>query len=238
MYPVSGAIFSRQLSVCLAGLIAGMAPHTPDGKPTAPGINPFKAPRDRSRLCNSLKERLTAPISSFDKVGLKSRKLCLMGLPTHGHQEANGNYGGPMGTWNAEDGETTQQVDILNFQYMPGDLSRLSMDGVPQVPLGSELQFTNLEGATIYHSITTCKFPCLGPTGAAFPIPNGETSLGRQLDIDSGELGIGMPSIGPAKQTLNYEVPVTKEAGFKPGETVTYFCRVHPFMRGAFKVSK
>ena len=24
--------------------------------------------------------------------------------------------------------------------------------------------------------------------------------------------------------------------GLKPGDVVTYFCRVHPFMRGAFKV--
>ena len=25
---------------------------------------------------------------------------------------------------------------------------------------------------------------------------------------------------------------------FKPGEIVTYFCRIHPFMRGAFQVVK
>jgi len=29
---------------------------------------------------------------------------------------------------------------------------------------------------------------------------------------------------------------VTADKGFKVGETYTYFCRIHPFMRGAFKV--
>lgn len=31
---------------------------------------------------------------------------------------------------------------------------------------------------------------------------------------------------------------MTKDAGFEPGETVTYFCRVHPSMRGAFQVTE
>jgi hypothetical protein len=106
------------------------------------------------------------------------------------------------------------------------------------VKLGTNLRFTNLEGAAILHSITTCRFPCLGPTGAAFPIANGRTSAGRRLDLDSGSLGLGLPFFTPAKETLDWDVPVTRKAGFRPGETVTYFCRIHPFMRGAFQVAK
>jgi hypothetical protein len=221
------------------GIAVGVvAPDKPDGTRTAPGLNPFKAPRDDSPECRSLTQRLTAPISRASNVGLKQGKLCTRGIPTHGHQAANGNYGGPSGTLNAPSGPRTNQVAIANFQYLPGDLSRSSGSGVPTVKLGSDLRFTNLEGSLIYHSITTCRFPCLGSTGAAFPLANGETSGGRRIDLDSGELGIGAPAIGPAKQTLNWEVPVTREKGFKPGETVTYFCRIHPFMRGAFKVTK
>ena len=110
--------------------------------------------------------------------------------------------------------------------------------GIPTVPLGNKLRFTNFEGGAIYHTITSCKFPCLGQTGAAFPLPDGETSKGRPVDIDSSELGFGTPGISAPKQALDYELPVTKEEGYKPGETVTYFCRVHPFMRGAFEVSE
>jgi plastocyanin len=112
------------------------------------------------------------------------------------------------------------------------------MSGIPTVKLGTDLRFTNTEGAGIYHTITSCRFPCLGQTGAAFPLADGRTSAGRELDIDSSELGFGVPSISAPKQRLDWSMPVTKEAGFEPGETVTYFCRVHPFMRGAFEVSK
>jgi hypothetical protein len=221
-------------------VVAAIAPDRADGTATAPGLNPFKAPRDRSQECRSLRRRLTAPISSADDVGLAASPpvLCDRGVPTHGHQAANGNYGGASGQLTARDGAPTSQIAIADFQYFPGDLSRASGSGVPTVRLGSDLRFTNLEGTAIYHSITSCRFPCLGPTGAAFPIADGETSVGRPIDLDSGELGIGAPAIGPAKQTLNWRVPVTREAGFRAGETVTYFCRIHPFMRGAFKVAK
>ena len=49
--------------------------------------------------------------------------------------------------------------------------------------------------------------------------------------------GLNMPAIGPAKQALDYKLPVTRERGFQPGDIVTYFCRIHPGMRGAFEVS-
>ena len=112
------------------------------------------------------------------------------------------------------------------------------MTGIPTVKLGETLRFTNLEGGLIYHTITSCKFPCLGQTGAAFPLPDGQTSAGRDLDIDSSELGFGVPEIGPAKQRPDYQLPITAEEGYQPGETVTYFCRIHPFMRGAFEVTE
>ncbi len=114
----------------------------------------------------------------------------------------------------------------------------ISMTGVPTVKLGSNLRFTNFDGPVIYHTVTSCKFPCLGPTGTAFPLSDGQTSKGRNLDYDSSELGFGAPSIGPAKQTVNWSLPVTKESGFEPGEISTYFCRIHPGMRGAFEVQE
>ena len=62
-------------------------------------------------------------------------------------------------------------------------------------------------------------------------------AAGRQIDLDSAELGIGASAIGAPSGRLDWSVPVTQQNGFKPGETVTYFCRVHPFMRGAFEVT-
>ncbi len=221
-------------------VVAGIAPHEPDGSPTAPGIDPFEAPRDRSSECLNLRDRISGPPSELANFGLQAARpaLCTKGIPTHGHQAANGDFGGPSGKWKAKRGGPTTNISIANFQYMPGDFSMINSSGVPTVELGSELYFLNLEGAAVLHTITTCKFPCLGPTGAAFPIPDGETSSGRALDLDSSEVGFGLPAIGPAKQRLDWSTPITKEAGYKPGETVTYFCRIHPFMRGAFQVAK
>jgi hypothetical protein len=106
------------------------------------------------------------------------------------------------------------------------------------VKLGTDLRFTNAEVGAIYHTVTSCGYPSNVPTGTAFPLANGATSTGRQLDFDSAELGVGTPAIGPASQHLTWDLPVTSDAGYKKGEVVTYFCRVHPFMRGAFEVTK
>ena len=221
-------------------VIAGIAPNDPDGKPTAPGLNPFKVPLDRSKECTSLRQRITGPVSDLSKIGMKARRpsLCLRGIPTHGHQEANGNFGGPGGAWTARDGQPTEDVAIGAFQYYPGDLSTVRSTGVPTVRLGTELTFTNWEGAAILHTVTTCKFPCLGRTGAAFPLADGETSASRPLDLDSSQVGLGVPVISGATNRLQWSTPITREAGYRPGETVTYFCRIHPFMRGAFKVTE
>jgi hypothetical protein len=62
------------------------------------------------------------------------------------------------------------------------------------------------------------------------------TSGGRAVDFDSTELGIGAPYVGATSQRLDWRLPVNAQSGFKPGEIVTYYCRIHPFMRGAFQV--
>ena len=205
-----------------------MAPNTEDGKPTAPGVDPFKAPVDSSHTCRSR--------------GLQAKRptLCNQaGVVTHGPLPENDNYGGADGEWTATTGSSANgNVQIANFLYEPGDLSMIDMTGVPTVKLGDTLNFNNLDGAAIYHTVTSCGFPCLGPTGTTFPIANGLTSTGRSLDFDSGELGIGTPEIGPAKNTLQWGLPITGEDGYKPGEVVTYYCRIHPGMRGAFEVTE
>ena len=157
---------------------------------------------------------------------------------THGHLVENTNRGDAAGKWEAKSSGEGTEVGIADFLYLPGDLSTRTSMGIPTVPLGETLRFTNFEGGSIWHTITSCKFPCLGPTGAAFPLADGRTSQKRKVDFDSSEVGIGTPAIGPPINKLDYSLDVTKEEGYKPGEVVTYFCRIHPFMRGAFEVAK
>ena len=223
----------RQSTYENMGIVVSLfVPNDENGKPQAPGVNPFKVKTDRSSNCYRKGGLRNAGIQA------KPRVLCTKGVVTHGHLSENANRGGPSGEWEATSSGTSNEVAIANFLYVPGDLSTKTSMGIPTVPLGEKLRFTNFEGGSIWHTITSCKFPCLGQTGAAFPLANGRTSQKRKLEIDSSELGFGTPEIGPAKQTLNWSIDVTKEEGYKPGEVVTYFCRIHPFMRGAFEVGK
>ena len=208
--------------------VAFIAPDAPDGKPTAPGVDPFTAGVDPEPYC-----------PSGGLLAKPTPLLCERGVTvTHGHLHENDNFGGPQGTLTTKKGGQTGDVGIAGFLYTPGDLSMVSMTGIPTVKLGSKLRFSNEDTAIdVYHTVTSCQFPCLGPTGTSFPIANGKTSLGRNLDFDSSELGFGPPAIGPAKNELSWDLDVSATNGFKPGEVITYYCRIHPSMRGAFEVA-
>ena len=129
------------------------------------------------------------------------------------------------------DGLRTRNVGIRNFVYDRGDLSLSGKARRPPViKAGQSITFTNFDATTgtsysqeAYHTITACKAPCNRSTGIAYPIANGR---GR---FDSKELGFGTPGAG----TNTWSTPTSLPPG-----TYTYFCRIHPFMRGAFRVKK
>jgi plastocyanin len=168
------------------------------------------------------------------------------GLVTHGHLKENDNHGGSpdAGLPDARDlldGTRPSNVDIKGYIYGKGDLSLTGSGGRPPVVrAGQSLKFTNLDATSAmtpegsaYHTITACKAPCSGTTGIAYPIANGS------VQFDSGELGYGprldIPGLGgkmtPAANRNTWKTPKSLSAG-----TYTYFCRIHPFMRGAFRV--
>jgi len=154
------------------------------------------------------------------------------GVVTHGHLPENDNHGGegerPLPS---KSGRIATDVTIAGFQYFPGDLSRVSDEGIPLVRRNSTLTFRNADAAgSVWHTITTCRPPCTGRTGISYPLADSDNPL------DSLELGYGYPAdMQPTAQTSTWRVKPA-EAGLASGETYTYFCRVHPFMRGAFKV--
>jgi plastocyanin len=213
------------------GIAVGLiVPFKEDGTPNAPGVDAFEAPIDDSERCDSGGLLADEP------------KLCINGFQeTHGHYEENSNYSGPSGETelDAVDGPTINEVAVADFLYLPGDLTTRDTVGIPRVTLGSTLRFTNADGVIgIPHTITTCAYPCLGATGAAFPLPDGRTSTGREIELDSSQLGYGAPAISGFKNETIWSIPVTEQEGYKPGEVVTYYCRIHPSMRGAFKVAE
>lgn len=150
----------------------------------------------------------------------------------------------------APSGAPVTQIDIAAFDYLPGGTGQAPAP----VTAGSLVTFVNEDGAAmIYHSITSCELPCNRPYGQSYPKAS--------WSFDSGQLGYGVdgatasnggvrvpfysysPSPGGGTGQLfnqagtkglewKYKVPDSAEKG----DTYTYFCRVHPFMRGALKV--
>jgi plastocyanin len=156
------------------------------------------------------------------------------GLLTHGHLPENNNHGGtPVGLPNPASmlsGPPTNNVNIKDFTYGRGDLANRGR--LPVVKRGHSIKFTNLDSLpetpvnnAAYHTITACKSPCNKLTGIAYPIANGS----RQFD--SAELGYGPSFATPAANRNTWSTPKNLTSG-----TYTYFCRIHPFMRGAFRV--
>ena len=101
-----------------------------------------------------------------------------------------------------------------------------SLEDPPVFHPGQAIHFGNFDAAgQIYHTITACRDPCTGSTGISYPLANGP------VVFDSGELGYGPTGLTAAKNQADWYAP----SHLAPG-TYTYFCRVHPFMRGAFRV--
>jgi plastocyanin len=154
------------------------------------------------------------------------------GRVTHGHLPENDVHGGGRLSGLPNPLELLSRpvagkVAIRDFVYSRGDLSSTGRRGRPaRVRKGRRLQFVNRDASrTIFHTITACKAPCNRTTGIAYPLANGA------VDFDSGQLGFGPAGFTAAANRDSWRTPRKLAAG-----TYTYFCRVHPFMRGAFEV--
>jgi plastocyanin len=159
-----------------------------------------------------------------------SGEIEIRGDITHDELRENDNHGGedtdlPDPT-DLPDGDPAGEVAIANFQYAVGGLDA-TLEEVPTVEAGEILTFDNSADAPIgnglWHTITSCEAPCNKSTGISYPLPDGRFSF------DSGQLGDDGP---PTAGRLTWETPADLAAG-----TYTYFCRIHPAMRGAFRVT-
>jgi plastocyanin len=150
------------------------------------------------------------------------------GVLTHGHLNENNNHGGQpapddyvdMTKLPSKVMPSGSTLAIADFAYQ-GDMS--AAESVPAVVQGGALVFRNDDSAQrIPHTITSCTAPCDLSTGIAYPLANG------QPRFDSGDLAIG---VNPSSGKITWSTPTNLPPG-----TYTYYCRIHPFMRGAFRV--
>lgn len=112
----------------------------------------------------------------------------------------------------------------------------------PTIESGQTVTFENEDAlagtpnsAQAWHSITSCRAPCNKDSGIGYPLANGP------IKFDSGQLGFGQgASAGVTSGDSTYTTPplTTSPSANKRGTTYTYFCRIHPFMRGSIRVVK
>jgi hypothetical protein len=160
-------------------------------------------------------------------------RVDVAGAVTHGPLTENRNHGGefaglpdPRRLLGAA--PPAAGVEIRGFAYRGGGDLGATARGVrpPVIRAGRSLRFVNADASRgILHSITSCRAPCNRTTGIAYPLANGPARF------DSGNLGYGPRGFTPAANRVTWKTP----RHLRPG-TYTYFCRVHPFMRGAFRV--
>ena len=211
-------------------------------QPVPGGVDPFTGEVDQRDFLTHgrLKENIDA------NVGVPT------GLPAPGRRRS-----GPF----------TGSISIRDFAFSQGDLSRLGRSGRPPlVRQGDQLTFVNRDDPlTIrFHTVTACKAPCTRTGGIGFPRADGpfgfdSGELGFGPTINQGLYAGGSGSV-PMTAAVNTPAPRERCAELPPllkaisdgciGTTIyktpknltpgtyAYFCRVHPFMRGAFRVVK
>lgn len=156
----------------------------------------------------------------------------------HGPLPENRNHGGkrvkgaPDPTKMPNGLVPSEELLIGGYTFGGGDFMTVpGRDGRPLVvEQGESLKFRLADGDVnqeMWHSLTSCKKPCNRSTGIAYPLPNGEPLF------DSGQLGPRIRTTG-AVGTNEWEMD-TKKLELKTG-THTFYCRIHPLMRGAVRV--
>ena len=138
-------------------------------------------------------------------------------------------------------------IGIRSFVYLDGGFSAnrgfpTSLMRPPAIDSGETVTFTNEDALPgqpqseqVWHSITSCKAPCNKGSGIGYPLANGP------IKFDSGQLGYGTGTSREVTTGTNiYTTPplTTGNQAGELGSTITYFCRIHPYMRGSIRVNR
>lgn len=154
------------------------------------------------------------------------------GVLNHGHFAENNDHGGKAPVVGPNPGAlpggllSSGPISIGGYTYSAGDFRLPGSLGRPAlVERGDQLSFKLAAGdqaSQTWHSVTSCKSPCNRSTGISYPIADGK------FQFDSGQLGVGG---APTVNRTTWSTPSNLPLG-----TYTFYCRIHPLMRGALRV--
>jgi plastocyanin len=252
------AVYDTQLSSWYEnmGIVVGyIAPKDPYGPP---GIDVFNK---NVRIVNGIADTARVPKGPFvfnyrpptchPSLTGKIKVLCLHGQVTHGVKPETTDAVPPCTASSCPPltkklGPVVSDIYAAGFTYGQADLGVVDATGIPQVKRGSPVRFWNLdEGMNVWHTFTACAYPCDGPTGVNYPVANGGNGKPNDpMNFESMEIGYGL-MFDPTKSQLGGSSPYDQQWmqdgiswSFTPTRdgVYTFYCRVHPGMRGVFKV--
>jgi hypothetical protein len=247
VYDSQQASWYENMGIVVA-LVAPKATEREDALHGGPGIDPFDPTVTIDPGLPALAKGTpgwNVPSCTPQATG-DAKRLCLRGQVTHSHMAEATNHGGPEGApVAAKAGPIVDQLVSVGFTYGAADLGVVGTTGIPRLVVNKPATFWNIDSpADIWHTWTRCKEPCSGRTGIAFPIANGASGVGDGMDFDSTEIGYGL-FFSPASGQLGSPNKSPDQAfkdglywTFTPTQTGLYslYCRIHPFMRGEFRV--
>ncbi|MBK8293595.1 MAG: hypothetical protein IPK93_02030 [Solirubrobacterales bacterium] len=166
-------------------------------------------------------------------------KVDTPGQVNHGHYPENDDHGGKLPAIAPDPSKLPDGLlasdgpfDVGGYTYEAGGFNLPGANGRPPVvEQGKSFSFKLADADAnkeIWHSLTSCKSPCNKTTGIAYPLPDGD------FQFDSGTLGnLGGNAAPPTVGRTTWSTPADLPVG-----THTYYCRIHPLMRGSFRVKQ
>ncbi|HEX9695105.1 MAG TPA: hypothetical protein VGB64_02180 [Actinomycetota bacterium] len=136
-------------------------------------------------------------------------------------------------------GPEVTQIHVAGFAFLPGDTGiGTGVPVIPSVKQGSTITFVNDDAAmNVRHTFTSCRWPCVGQYVSNFPLPDGGAlafDTGKIGNVDPIDGGLEVEKVVAGEETDT--VPFYEFTANLPEGRYSYFCRIHPFMRGAFQV--
>lgn len=252
------AVYDNQLASWYEnmGIVVGyIAPKDPHGPP---GLDVFSK---NVRIVNGVPPQAKLPKGPFvfnyrpgtchPSLTGRVKTLCLHGQVTHGALPENQHTSLPCTTQTCpplpnKAGPMVTDIYAAGFTYGAADEGVVAVTGIPQVKRGSTVRFWNLdESMNVWHTFTACRYPCDGSTTVNYPVADGGNGKANDpMNFESMELGYGL-LFDPTKAQVGGSGPYDMqwmqngvEWSFTPTRDgiYTFYCRVHPSMRGVFKV--
>jgi plastocyanin len=205
---INGSYLAKQFAYPDAMVFAGVYVDRAAPPPAGSGCAPFLAGHPGATLHRIIRTTINHPWSMYPD------------QPTCAHCDHPEKRPTP--------GPATNVVQILGMQYLPGNGGTSgAAAGPPVVTRGQSLTFVNEDysESLMRHTVSTCQAPCNGMDTTNYPFFDGR--------VDSGVLGwmfedAYVSSSKTPQWTLNTS---NLHTGY-----YTFYCRLHPFMRGSFYV--